>query len=61
MEIPMEKMTQILGELYLENRLALERERQLTEQLKMLELRINNIEVKNADKRPADMPVEGEG
>lgn len=57
----MEKMTQILGELYLENRLALERERQLTEQLKMLELRINNIEVKNADKRPADMPVEGEG
>jgi len=46
-EISMEKITQILGELYLENRLAMERERQLVEQLKILEARIENIEAKN--------------
>lgn len=45
MEISMEKMTQILGELYLENRLSVERERQLTEQLKILEARVKNIEI----------------
>jgi len=45
-ELSMEKITQILGELYLENRLSVERERQLTEQLKILEARIQNIEAK---------------
>lgn len=47
MEISMEKITQIIGELYLEQRLAMERERQLVEQLKVLELRVENIEAKD--------------
>jgi hypothetical protein len=47
MEISMEKVTQMLGELYLENRLSVERERQLTEQLKILEERVKNIEAEN--------------
>jgi hypothetical protein len=49
MEISMEKVTQMLGELYLENRFSAERERQLTEQLKILEERVKNIEAENEE------------
>jgi len=46
-EIPIEKVAQIIGELYLENRLMAERERVLIEQVKALEIRVKNVEVKH--------------
>ena len=50
-EIPIEKIAQIIGELYLENRLMAERERVLIEQVKAVELRIANIEAKKDGKK----------
>jgi len=57
-EIPIQKITQIIGELYLENRLgeeqrriAVEREQALAEQVTVLEARISNIEVKKSGKK----------
>jgi len=46
MELSMEKITQIVGELYLENRLALEREQTLQGQVATLAARLKNIEEK---------------
>lgn len=53
-ELPIEKVCQFYGEVSLTNRFALEREAQLTEQLKVaneqikaLELKIENLEAKN--------------
>ena len=49
-EIPIEKVTQIIGELFLENRLSLERESMLKNQINELMQRLKVIEEKVDEK-----------